>query len=371
MRVICDPVPILVNRSDNPPAAEVETDLMSELSRMQLNVTSDYYSGFRRSNIPSYRVSAIEYLTESDTKWKDKSLLCPEMPIPRDLSSSVQLIAPPRSVWSKQAVAMIHAGRRGCITPLHFDWDHTWVAHACLFGSKRFFLLPPEAGWLLNPVINTSALTIPRFSPSDRRELLTKLGGIEIKLEAGQGILFPSTFWHGALYEDSSLAISVRWEANAGGRPFAALPRSWLLQRLVWRFFRNGYVSEAGEFLNEYLKSFFAHTRSWKARYRQITDLCHRALVRFGERQGASEWVAESFSSELALASRELKQYYDNVDIMGSYESARVREARKYIFEGSNAFSLAQKLLLSRYALSVQQGLPPKRGLVRIEQGAE
>jgi hypothetical protein len=254
------------------------------------------------------------------------------------------------------------------MTPIHFDWDHKWVAHACLLGRKRFFIFPPDAGWLLSPIINTSALAIPKFSEPERQDLFKRLGGSEIVLEAGQGILFPSMFWHGALYEEPSLAVSVRFETSLGGRPFAVLPRSWFLQRLVWRFFANAYNSIASHFLVQYLKTFFSRTKTWKDRYRQVSDLSRGALLACGEERGAREWIGENFSLELALASEELKLYYGNVAVRKPYEKDRVSETRKYWFQGLDGVSAAHQLLLSRYALSVRQGLPPKRGLVQIEQ---
>lgn len=368
MKVLCDSVPVLGDRNRRL-VIVVETDLPSKLEGIELIVTNDYYSAFRRPRTPSYKISANEYLMGNDTRWKNTSLLCPEMPLPRSLVHAVRLITPPGLAWSKYAVAVIHAGRSHCMSPVHFDWDHAWVAHACLTGRKRFFLFPPVAGWLLNPVINTSALAIPRLSEIDRRDLLEKLGGVEIILEAGQGILFPSMFWHGVLYDEPSLAVSVRFEATAGGRPFAVLPRSWLLQRLMWRFFEKGYGSEARDFLSKYLRSFFSRrTKTWKDNYRRIMSLCRQALLACGEEQGAFEYVAENFSAELALASEELKRYYENMERIHSQERDRIREVREYIFEGVDRRSAAQELLLSKYAISVIQGLPPRRGLVQINE---
>jgi Cupin-like domain len=368
MRVVCQSIPVSMGCHGDRFVATVEATLNSYLARIDLTITSDYYTAFRRSRTRSYKVTASEYLTTVDSRWEDASLLCPEMPLPGHLATEVQLITPPGFAWSKRAVAMVHAGRAHCMSPVHFDWDHTWVAHACLTGRKRFFLFPPKAGWLLHPVINTSAFAIPRFSEIDRRDLLSKLGGLEIVLEAGQGILFPSIFWHGVLYDEPSLGVSVRFEASAGGRPFAVLPRSWLLQRLVWRFFEQGYGREAFDFLSEYLRSFFIRTKTWKERYRRITSLCRQALLARGEEQGAFEYVAENFSSELGLASEELKVHYENIDDTHPRERDRLREVREYIFDGVDRRSAARELLLSKYALSVRQGLPPKRGLVQIEQ---
>jgi hypothetical protein len=367
LRIVCKPICIASFAPEGEVSVDVSEEIAAHLDGLHLNIQSDYYTSFNRPDSVAYKVSAEEYLFGNDEKWRDKSLLCPEMPALNHVTSAIRLLVPSEGSWSKQAVALIHAGRTGCIAPVHFDWDHTWVAHACLVGRKSFFIFPPQAGWLLNPIINTSALLIPRFSEADRHNLLNLLGGTEVILEAGQGILLPSLFWHGVLYEKASLSISVRFEQWPGGRPFAVLPRSWLLQRLVWFFFQEGYGRDAEEFLIQYLKSFFKRTKTWKTRYSAITQLCRKALLERGEQQGVLEHTSESFSSELALASQELKLYYDNLNATLSYERNRVQEIREYLFRSIRR-PFAQDLRLSRYALSARQGLPPKRGLVQIEQ---
>jgi len=369
LNVLCKPVVIAGAVVDFRTTVTVSTECISGLDRLELAVTSDYYSSFRRVNPASYKVTAEEYLLGKTERWLDNSLLCPEMPLPRYLVPAVRLMVPAGASWNNQAVAFIHAGRSGCIAPLHFDWDHSFVAHVCLIGRKRFFLFPPQAGWLLNPIINTSALCVPRFSEPDRHELINRLSGMEVILEAGQGILFPSMFWHGVLYEEPSLSVSVRFEPCPGGRPFAALPRSWLLQRLVWRFFQQGYGKEASEFLMAYLNSFFHEKGGWKDRYRRVTALCRQALLDHGEQQGASELVAENFSSEMALASQEVKLYYSSVQRTDQpTDKGSVQGVVEYLFEATNCLPAVSMARLATYALKVRQGLPPQRGIVEILQ---
>lgn len=364
----CQPIALARSREDFQPAVALSNKKLLQLEQLQLSVMRDYYASFRRNNSTSHTVTAKAYLLGNAEEWPDNSILCPEMPLPGHVTPSVRLIVPRASSWTKRAVALIHAGREGCIAPVHFDWDHTWVAHVCLMGKKRFFFFPPQSSWLLNPIVNTSAFCVPRFSKSDRDEILSRLGGEEVVVEAGEGILFPSMFWHGLLYEEPSLGLSVRFEPRPGGRPFAALPRSWLLQRLVWRFFKQGYGPESDEFLVRYLKSFFHRTRTWKQRYRRIVDVCRSALLSYGENQGALELVSESFSAEMALAEPELRHFYGNTVAIQPHENDSLREAHEYIFESVECPSAAQDLRLAGYALNVRQGLPPKRGLVQIEQ---
>jgi hypothetical protein len=369
LRIVCKPIAISGFGSDCESTVVVSDEITSDLDRLDLNIRTDYYTSFNRANLVAYKASAEEYLFGEDEKWLDKSLLCPEMPVSHHLAPAIRLVVPTKKSWSKQGVAFIHAGREGCRAPVHFDWDHTWIAHACLLGRKKIFIFPPHSGWLLNPIINTSALDIPRFSECDRVDLINRLGGVEIELRAGEGICLPSMFWHGVLYEEPSLSVSVRFEPTPAGRPFAALPRSWLLQRLVWRFFQQGYGSEAAKFLEEYLESFFRPTKRWKNRYRQTVELCREALSQFGEQQGVVALMSDNFSSELALASEELKSYYGNaIESQESTKREVVQEVRDYIFRSTDHKPSAHELRLAVYALTVRQGLPPKRGLVTIEQ---
>ena len=364
MRIVCDSVGGAGIWNGSGSTAAVETNLARELG-MELTITSDYYSSFRGRTLPVRKVSAEEYLHGPADQWPDRSVLCPEMPLGQKFTPLVQFCVEPGAAWTKNAVVVVHAGRTDCVAPIHFDWDHSWVAHACLTGRKRFFLFPPEAGWLLCPIVNTSALFIPRFPECDRRELLSQLGGTEIVLEAGQGILFPSMSWHGVLYEEASLSISVRFEQHPGGRPFAVLPRSWWLQRLVWRFFQQGYGTAANEFLSDYLESFFKR-RSWHERYRRTIALCRKALHQCGERYGVDEWVAENFSPEMALAAQELRFYYGSMSDPGDAPNDDIlMETTNYIFAEISRLPRASKRLAA-YALKVRQGLPPRRGLVQI-----
>src|SRR5215207_3496875 len=342
--VQCDSVDVGGVKPELSAHVAVADDLM-DLDRLTLTVAEDYYTRFRRRSFASDTISASTYLSSESPQYSGQSLLCQEMPVPRHLLSSVTLSLPHGATWTPHAIGYIHAGRRGCMTPLHFDWDISWVAHVCLTGRKRLFIFPPNAGWLLSPVLNLSALCVPKFSETDRSELARRLGGVQVVLNAGEGLLFPSLSWHGVLYEEPSLSISVRFEPSVGGRPFAALPRSWLLQRLVWRFFCEGYGSSARDFLAEYMKLFFDENCGWKERYRRVQALCRKALLDLGEAQGAEVFVGENFSAELALAGEAVRHYYtvaprERDDVAPE----DVEDTLKYIFEGIRVPPGAERL---------------------------
>lgn len=360
----CDSVVVGGMRPDFRASVALEDDVL-DLDRLTLTVAEDYYTRFRRRSFLSDTVTASEYLSGKSPERSDQCLLCQEMVVPRHLLSSIVLSIPQGAAWTPHAVGRIHAGRAGCMTPLHFDWDVSWVANICLTGRKRLFIFPPNAGWLLSPVLNLSGLCVPKFSETDRTDLVGKLGGVEVVLNAGEGVLFPSLSWHGVLYEEPSLSISVRFEPTQGGRPFAALPPSWLLQRLVWLFFGKGYGSTASDFLLEYMKAFFAEKGGWIERYRRVNELCRQSLIDLGEAQGAAVLAGENFSSELALARDVVRRCYSlTPNECGSADPEGVRDAVEYIFEGVHIPPDAERLAV--YALRQRQGLRPRRGLVDI-----
>lgn len=362
--VQCDSVEVNGVRAAFGACVDIADEVL-DLDRLTLTVSDDYYTRFRRRNFVSETVSAAAYLSRNFLERQHRSLLCQEMPVPPHLRSSIRLSLPPHATWMRQAVAYFHAGLPGCMTPLHFDWDVAWVAHVCLTGKKRLFIFPPNAGWLLSPILNLSALCVPKFSESDRSEFVRRLGGVEVVLNAGEGLLFPSLSWHGVLYDEPSLSLSVRFEPNPGGRPFAALPKSWLLQRLVWRFFCEGYGSPANGFLIEYMKAFFDQNGRWQDRYRRVNVLCRQALLDLGEAQGAAMLVGENFSTELALAKEAVRRYYTvTPSRRDSSDPNAVKDTIKYVFDGLQVPPNAEPL--AEYALEQRQGLRPRRGLVEI-----
>jgi hypothetical protein len=362
MKISCEaaaPVP----RNDSPCGVVVDVDALP-LDELTLPISRDSYSAFHTFAVPPERVAASEFLYGPAARWSDPTVLCPEMPLPSAFTPDVRVHVPHGDAWSGLAVAVVHAGRQNSVTPIHFDWDHSWVAHACLEGRKRFFLLPPEAGWLLAPVINTSALRIPWFSEDDRTEVLAQLGGVEVELTAGEGILFPSMFWHGVLYDEPSLAISIRFERHGGGRPFQVFPRSWWLQRMLWLLFREGYGSPADALFARCLEALSARG-SWRDRYDRVRDVCRDALRHAGERRGVKEWVGENFSPERALAEDDLRASYAAMPSTRAAVGQDVEEIVAYLFEGVPSPPRDARRLAA-HALQTRQGLQPRRGIVKI-----
>lgn len=333
---------------------------------IEIPVSYDYYSSFRTGEFSREFISLGEYLNH---KSLPEGVLCPEFPLPNALSQKIQIESEDKKITSEHAIVQLHAGRSGCFSPLHFDWDHRQVVHVCLSGRKRFILFPPEAGWMLQPVLNMSALCVARFSDLDRAFLLQSLGGVEIELKEGEAITFPSTAWHAVSYHDSSLALSIRFESSILARPLAVLPRSWYLQRLAHHLHYPQIATTSLPFLQEALDVFLKKEHlDWYARYMVLHKLYRKELKKNSEHYGVHRWVDDNFSSELTLAVEDLKSLYstENPDSVKIDESL-LKSTQDYIFRGSNEFEPRLMSKLSEYAIRTRQGLEPKRGLIKIK----
>lgn len=339
----------------------VETDVHTSLGELRIRISNNYYDSFRRPVAEGVALTAEEYLQAQAEPWGNPNYLCPEMPLDKRAADRLRIHVP-GGPPGRKAVALLHAGRRGCIAPVHFDWDHEWVAHACLTGRKRFFFFPPDSGWLLNPIINTSSFAVPRYSGPDLEEFCERTSGAQLTLEAGQGVLFPSLYWHGVAYDAHSLSVSVRFGQPLGARPFAALPRFWLLQRLLWSYFRSGFGAESNRFLAALLRLFFKK-QGWRIRYRETFRLIIEELLNRGESRGVEAWMGDNFVAESCLASREVAHYYTVPRSTAAQET--IKGIQEYLFEGiPEPAGTSQRL--AAYALSLRQGLKPQRGVVEL-----
>ncbi len=331
------------------------------LSELEVVVQPDYYSGLHQASEPR-KCQLSDYLDPAN---KSKEL-CAEMALPRRFLDAIHVSSTDKSIVGTDALVLVHAGRPGNFAPLHFDWDHHWVAHCCLTGRKRLLLLPPEAGWLLTPVINTSALLVPKFSEADRRCLLEKLDGVEVVLNAGEAAVFPSLYWHGVTYDEASLSVSVRFERDVRGRPLAALPRSWWLQRLVAPWLVDGYPEELQGIVELLLHDFFTPSSEWEQRYTRINDRYRALLVERGEHAGAHALTSEDFSAELSIARGELEDSYAIESLPTQKDDSVLDAVQQYLFEGFPKIDRGLARMSSWYAHTVRVGLEPKRGLVRV-----
>lgn len=334
------------------------------LNQTEVVVRPNYYDGFAQEARPVQRALLSAYLRD-DGKFPTDDL-CPEMPVPEKLAEHIKLTLPKSMDAGSHAIALLHAGRKGCIAPMHFDWDHDNVLHACVSGTRTFFLFPPSAGWLLSPVVNTSALCFARMSSEDQKQLLKMLGGQKIVLHPGEAVLFPSMWWHCVYYDTASVGISVRFADRKELRPFCVLPRSWWLQRVVAHMFAKRMPAKTIERLfTKCATILFTDYPHWSDRYHAFASWCRTYLHKVGEQKGIHYWVDEAFNPELVLAGTELEELYTIP--LDEKEREKVPEIKRYLFEAFPALrSKPVADVLARYALTTRNGLPAKRGLVPI-----
>lgn len=338
-----------------------------DLSSMEVLLQPNYYDGFTTAQQRSRRLKVDEYLRSADVSLDN--LMCVEMPLPNVAAGKMQLHVR-RGPSERTAVCLFHAGRSGSIAPLHYDWDHKWVLHVCLTGRKAFYLLPPEAGWLLNPVINTSSICVPRLADRDRHDLLRRLGGIEVRLAAGEAVLFPSLWWHAVRYEAPSTSISVRFGEQQALRPFGAMPRSFWLQRLVWELFRrDGCHDQPRRALQRCLAAFFKRGH-WTKRYEEANATYRQILREMGGEYGAEYLASRNFNSEISIAGAELADSYGLNTSRGSPILAHdsLEDIRGYLFERAPKVPYNMQRKLARYAATKRQGLRPRRGVILVQR---
>jgi hypothetical protein len=348
-----------------PSLVKLVTQSKLDLSSIHVVLQSNYYDGYEKRTSAAQKILLSDYLNAADATYAD--LMCVEMPLPNVLASEMKVYFVDGKFHGHSAVCLVHAGRAGCIAPLHFDWDHSWVLHACVSGRKTVYLVPPDFGWLLNPILNTSAICVPRLSDIDRGEFLRRLGGAEVELTAGQALLFPSLWWHAFRYEAPSTSVSVRFGEQPELRPFAVLPRSFWLQRLVWQLFQQSGTESTQDCLCRCLAAFFER-RSWIRRYYGVNSVYRTLLKGFGQNYGLQYLASERFNSEYYIARDELKELYcfNESEANIKFTEEGIEEARDYLFGKTTHIPYKWQRALAKYALLKRQGLRPRRGLITV-----
>jgi len=339
--------------------------LNDAIARQKFPTFTNYYDAFRRD------MREPEWHRVGDILASDK-LACPEFPI-RD-SKNIKPVTLPECgsmVETGAAVALLHAGAKNSIVPLHFDWDHQSVFHYVIEGAKRFYVFPTTASWLVEPIINTSALDFARFSHHDKATLIEKLGGTMVEINAGDGLIFPSCYWHCADYVSSSLAISFRYGGDERLRPFAVLPRSWRLQRLLMLLLDLEH-SDFNQIANKIFTAFFDPELNWRDRYWAMNFCYAETILELGyEGIGGRLLRGENFEWELILADDEIKNMYEiEEDKLADDKQASQKAANtlQYLFRSEQLdvnYELKQKLV--DYACQKRQGLEPLTGCVEYK----
>jgi ribosomal protein L16 Arg81 hydroxylase len=97
-------------------------------------------------------------------------------------------------------------GSAGTVTPLHFDPPD--ILFYQLYGSKTWFMYPPEEREKLYPSVGVHAEFNP-FNPDyDRHPLAREAKPRALQLEAGDALYIPSGWWHAVFAESASISVS-------------------------------------------------------------------------------------------------------------------------------------------------------------------
>lgn len=218
-------------------------------------------------------------------------LVCAEAPMPSCVGRALSTDTPSQDGFA----ALVHAGRAGALGPLHFDWDHQWVLQVCLSGAKRFLLFPPSAGWLLSPRGNHAALDPVLLEERDRVSLVERLGGVEVRIRSGEAVLFPSSWWHGVIYEEAGTAASLRFGRHVALRPWCVFAPHWRMQRLVSIVMREpSSMSRNARWLSA-LADAMTHAADGETQSRNLAARAGALLSEAGLAEGARFWRAAKF----------------------------------------------------------------------------
>ncbi|MEZ4446050.1 MAG: cupin-like domain-containing protein [Polyangiaceae bacterium] len=105
----------------------------------------------------------------------------------------------------------VFVGNRGNRAPIHFDGDCRHVLLYQVFGRKRVFMFPPEAGPRLRSIANFSTLLVDRLPDDERRAVVGQLGGWECEIGPGEAVFMPALVWHGVQYLDDGMGVNHRF----------------------------------------------------------------------------------------------------------------------------------------------------------------
>lgn len=346
---------------------KVDVDILEDdLSKLNVISGPNYYDAFN-NELDHYQINLEDFLSTNGKSNSHFGEICAEHPLPDASAEKIALYFKGKAKTDTPPYSILHAGLKGAIAPLHFDWDFSWVLNVGISGRKKFFFIPPQKGWMLNPVLNTSTYCLPRFSEADQDEFLSKFEGQTATIEAGQGVLFPSCWWHGVLYESASTSISIRFGGSPYLRPLATLPRSHWLQRLAWKLWALGDTQSTIKAVQSCVESFVSceGEGSWYDNYTRMNDLYRNLLVEFGDTIGISYTTPPNFNIELNLSKRELINIYTLDNVKPNDDVDKKALVIDYVF-GQNFPTVNEttKAVIVDRALHFKQGLMPMKGLI-------
>lgn len=218
------------------------------LGAMPVQVVSEYFKDFLKTKSmfsTIRRPSTLGRYLDLLDRDPSSPMVVTEMPTPSDIAAllTVPAICGYRlgADGTKDGIAseIFVAGRRN-VAHLHFDWDHRHVLLHQVFGRKRICLIPPEKASILNPILNTSLVSIELMSHAERSRFLDYVNGVETVLYPGDTIYIPPLMWHFVEYVDLGMSIGLRFGRGREGRVLQErFHPNMHLQNIAWKGFQD------------------------------------------------------------------------------------------------------------------------------------
>jgi hypothetical protein len=119
---------------------------------------------------------------------------------------------------------------------LHFDQNCLYVATYQLYGTKRWWLYPPDQSRFLYPIPYPTAW-YPNYSPIDpeqpdlrRYPDFANARGFVTDLRAGEVLFCPASWWHNTKNLTASVSIAVRMVLRTNAKDVVM---DWMKSRLI------------------------------------------------------------------------------------------------------------------------------------------
>lgn len=237
-------------------ALDSEAKARAELGTMPVEVHAGYEHYF--TQVVSALASGASFDGESDAEMDRRPSTLSEYldaaasdPSARQIASEVpeQMTPGLNSLYQLPPYCARGAGGRedtrvetwiangGNYSHLHFDADQRHVLQYQVFGLKRVVMLPPSAGDRIGAIRNNCVLSPEGVPEAEQDAFIESLGGYQCQLGPGDAIFLPALMWHYFEYQQTSMAITMRFCRNRYARFFGDnLHFDYRLQELSWLF---------------------------------------------------------------------------------------------------------------------------------------
>ena len=262
-------------------------DLQKAFGRMPVTIQTEYFTLFRRTgdffSSDAHRSTLgdyVHFLRENP----DTRLVLTEHMSPASLVSLLHVPEFCRYRYGLDGsldsiVSEFFLAGGGNVAHLHFDWDHRHVLLYQVFGTKRLVLFSPEKSLLLNPVFNTSLLSLEALPKDLQNRLINALDGYEAILRPGDAVYIPPLMWHYLEYHDSAMSVSFRFGRTKHGRIFHEfIHPNCYLQNFAWATLHDEQLNGKAKQMYARLLQHIVNSASGGIElYSQIEATCRKA----------------------------------------------------------------------------------------------